>query len=360
MQIEVLRPQDMTAQRMARWAELQAGDITLDSPFLSPDWARTLERVQRQTSRQIRVAVAIVEGRDVAFLPVRVGHLTAMPVGAPMCDYQGLVAEPGVRIDARRMIQALGVQRYDFCHMIEDQAAFAPYARGRQLSHIVDVAMGYDAYEAARREAGTSVLKDCDRKRRKVEREIGPSIFTAFSRSQADFDQLVAWKRAQLDATGQTDIFDAGWTLRLMQDLFERRDPDFGAGLFTLHFGDRLAAVHLHLHGKQTVHGWLIAHEPEFERYSPGILLFQDILRWMDATPYSRLDLGPGDYRFKRELANTGVGVTHGFVGGVAPAALVRHAVYGVRRAAEALPLGKMSELPGKAMRRVDVLRGLR
>ncbi|MFZ3005587.1 MAG: cellulose biosynthesis protein CelD, partial [Phenylobacterium sp.] len=40
--------------------------------------------------------------------------------------------------------------------------------------------------------------------------------------------------------------------------------------------------------------------------------------------------------------------------------ALVRHAAYGVRRAAEALPLGRMSELPGKAMRRVDVLRGLR
>ena len=87
---------------------------------------------------------------------------------------------------------------------------------------------------------------------------------------------------------------------------------------------------------------------------------FQEILRWMDATRYSRLDLGPGDYRFKRELANTGVWVTHGFVGGVAPAALVRHAAYSVRRAAEALPLGKMSELPGKAMRRVDVLRGLR
>ncbi|WP_421933844.1 GNAT family N-acetyltransferase [Phenylobacterium sp.] len=360
LHIEVLRPQDMTAQRLARWAALQATDITLDSPFLSPDWARAVAGVQRQTSRQVRVAVAVEDGRDVAFLPVRVGHLTAMPVGAPMCDYQGLVAEPGARIDIRKMIQALGVQRFDFCHMIEAQAVFAPYARGRDLSHVVDVTEGYEAYEAARREAGTSVLKDCDKKRRKVEREIGPAVFTPFSRSQADFDQLVAWKRAQLDATGQTDIFDAGWTLRLMQDLFERRDPDFGAALFTLHFGDRLAAVHLHLHGKQTIHGWLIAHDPEFERYSPGILLFQDILRWMDATPYTRLDLGPGDYRFKRELANAGVWVTHGFVGGVAPAALVRHAAYGVRAAAEALPLGKMSALPGKAMRRMDVLRGLR
>jgi hypothetical protein len=31
-----------------------------------------------------------------------------------------------------------------------------------------------------------------------------------------------------------------------------------------------------------------------------------------------------------------------------------------LRQAAEALPLGPVSELPGKAMRRLDLLRGLR
>ena len=39
--------------------------------------------------------------------------------------------------------------------------------------------------------------------------------------------------------------------------------------------------------------------------------------------------------------------------------ALARRAAYGVRRAAEALPLGRMSALPGKAMRRMDLWRGL-
>jgi CelD/BcsL family acetyltransferase involved in cellulose biosynthesis len=42
------------------------------------------------------------------------------------------------------------------------------------------------------------------------------------------------------------------------------------------------------------------------------------------------------------------------------PALLVRSAAYGVRAAAEALPLGKVSQLPGKAMRRMDQWRGLR
>lgn len=75
--------------------------------------------------------------------------------------------------------------------------------------------------------------------------------------------------------------------MRLIRALFESRDPDFGAILFTLRIGQKLAAVHLHLRGRKTIHGWLIAHDPEFERYSPGILLFQDILRWMDTTPSS-------------------------------------------------------------------------
>ena len=52
--------------------------------------------------------------------------------------------------------------------------------------------------------------------------------------------------------------------------------------------------------------------------------LFQDILRWMDDAPYSRLDLGSGDYRFKRELSNVKVGVTHGFIGSPSAAALMR------------------------------------
>jgi hypothetical protein len=50
----------------------------------------------------------------------------------------------------------------------------------------------------------------------------------------------------------------------------------------------------------------------------------------------------------------------HGFVGLPSTATFVRHAADGVRRAAEALPLGPVSDLPGKAMRRLDLIRGLR
>ena len=204
------------------------------------------------------------------------------------------------------------------------------------------------------------MLKDIDKRRRKVEREVGTAAFAAHSRDQATFDQLIEWKRRQYRATGQTDIFEAAWTKRLLAALFAAGEDEFGGRLFSLHIDGKLAAVHFHLFGRRTIHAWIIAHDETFERYSPGLMLFQDILRWMDGQPYEVLDLGAGDYRFKQQLANRRTPVAHGFVGRLSPASLMRHAEYGVRAAAERLPLGSVSALPGKAMRRMDLLRALR
>jgi CelD/BcsL family acetyltransferase involved in cellulose biosynthesis len=337
--VDVLRPKCLPSDLAARWRELQRTNRAWDSPFLTPCWARSVEAARGDDS--VRVVVVSEGDEPRAFLSATTGRMTAIAAGGAMCDYEG-------------------VGRYDFSHILEEAQAFAPYGRGESRSWIIDLPDGYEAYAAGRRAEGVSALKEFDRKRRKVEREVGPTRFTARATSKADFDRMIALKRDQYHATGQTDVFAAGWTLRLVEALFGLEAPGYGGQFFTLHFGDELAAVQFHLVGEHTIHAWMIAHEPAFERYSPGLLLFQDILRWMDGGPYDRLDLGYGDYRFKRELSNTQQTLIHGFVGDASAASLVREAAYGVRRVAEALPLGRASELPAKAMRRLDLLRGLR
>ena len=233
--------------------------------------------------------------------------------------------------------------------------ASAPFLCHRRLG------AGYAAYAEARRAAGSGVIKDIDKRRRKVEREVGATRFTAHDTCADALDQLLAWKRAQYRATGQTDLFATTWTRQLLCSLFSAAASEgFGGCLFTLHIGEALAAVQFNLLGRRTIHAWIIAHDEAFERYSPGLLLFQDILKWMDQTPYDTLDLGAGDYRFKQQLASRRRPVAHGFVGRPSPASLLRGAQYGVRAAAERLPLGAVSQLPAKAMRRMDLWRGLR
>lgn len=357
MLFESILPSELTPDEVARWTALQKPG--LDSPFLSPHWARAVERARPEGWMRTRVAI-LRDGAQEGYFSVRVSGATAMPAGAPMCDYQGVVAPPEMAIDVRALVSSLRVRRLDFSHMLAEQTAFAEYARGGDSSWVVDVSGGFEAYQAERKAAGVGVLKDAAKKRRKAERELGEVRFTPFAKDDAAFDQLIEWKRAQFIATGQTDIYETPWTSRLMRQLYEDATPEFGASLYTLHMGGELAAVHLHLHGREVVHGWIIAHNPKFERYSPGILLFVDILQWMNGTPYNRLDLGPGQYRFKAELSNAAQKVIQGYVGLPSAATLRRAAAYGVIRVAEALPLGSASHLPAKAVRRMDRWRGLR
>lgn len=358
MKIDVIRPRDLTRRQIDQWAAFQGLCPVRDNPFLSPHWAVAVERAQMRGDNDPGLRVAVI-GEDEGFFPARVGSVTAMPAGAPMVDYQAVIGRPGLEVDPKALVRALGVSRLDFNHMLEDQTAFAPYLRGPAQSWVVDLGDGYKAYDAQTR-ARSGVIKDIERKRRRVERDIGAARFTALSTSAEDFRQVIDWKRVQYRSTNQPDIFKTDWCMRLVDNLFEQREAGFGGGLFTLHVNGELAAGHFHLRGASTIHGWLISHNPAFERFSPGMLLFQDILKWMPDAGYSRLDLGCGDYRFKRELSNIQVRTGYGFVGTPSPATLARKLAYSLRGAAERLPLGRASALPGKAMRRLDLMRALR
>jgi CelD/BcsL family acetyltransferase involved in cellulose biosynthesis len=170
---------------------------------------------------------------------------------------------------------------------------------------------------------------------------------------------MIAWKRAQYRASGQTDIFQAAWTEALLRSLFVRNEPEFGGAFFTLHVDGKLAAAHFALRQGPVLHAWFIAHDEAFARYSPGVILINEILKWAPGHGVRELDLGPGDYRFKQSLANVKRDVAHGYIGRPSAAALARGAAYRVRATAEALPLGRFSALPGKAMRRLDLIRSL-
>lgn len=358
MSIDLVPALDLGADDIAAWSRLQ-GDGVLSSPFLSPHWLQAAARAGGPDAARAKVAVLREGGEARAFLPARTGRITAMPVGAPLCDYQGLVAAPDARVDCRQWVRALGVQRLDFSALLLEAPGFEGCVRGQAVSHVIDLRRGFDAYAADRQAAGSDMLKDCAKKRRKLEREQGEVIFTAESASSADFERLIAWKRAQYAETGQTDVLACAWPSKLLRDLFERRDEALRGVLFTLHAGGKLAAAHFALCTPRIAHAWFIAHDDGLHRYSPGLILMAELARWAGARGMAEFDLGPGDYRFKLSFANHQRPIGHGFVGGLAPAAILRAAEYRVRRAAEALPLGRFSALPGKAMRRLDLWRGL-
>jgi CelD/BcsL family acetyltransferase involved in cellulose biosynthesis len=299
-------------------------------------------------------------GRAVGFLPARTGTFTALPVGAPFSDYQAVICEPGLDFDPLAIIRALGVHRYDFTSLLANQEPMARYGRDTNETRLVDLPDGYAAYEAEQKANGAKIFKRLGTSRRNAERNFGPLRFTAMSPSAETLEQLIAMKSAQLRETGKSDIFGPRWSHRLIHDLWRSEVPGFGACLFTLHAGDELAAMHLHLRNGRVLSGWLIAHIEKFQSFSPGVLLFQEILQWMETVGLTRLDLGVGDYQFKRAFANITQGIVSGSVGVPSPVTWMRQAAYGAASITEALPLGKFSHYPARARRRLDVIRSLR
>ena len=110
---------------------------------------------------------------------------------------------------------------------------------------------------------------------------------------------------------------------------------------------------------KRRDHGWFVAYDVNFGQHSPGQLLFGQLIRDMENTPYRILDFGSGDYRFKHEFCNLERAVAHGTISGGGVSGLARNAFYGARQWAENQKNERLARLPGKAMRRLDTYRGL-
>ncbi len=356
--IEVIKPSELDAGQKELWQSWQAADEDFSSPYFHPQWAAHVGAVRKD----VRIGVFLDgAGREKGFLPFqRPSRHCALPAGGPLCDYQGVIAAPRSHFNAMDILAALDVGRFDFANLLVKQSPFAPFARHVHVSHIIDMGKGHEAYITERREHGSSESKRARKRARKMAREQGALRLVVGDAEQNSFDRLIAWKTEQYHRTGQPDIFLRPWARDLVNNIFASRDADFGGVLFSLYAGDRLVALNFCLRAGPVLHCWFIAHDPAFSHYSPGLILFEEILAHMEGMGCHTLDLGAGDYRFKRNLANTVRPLCGGFVGGKALSAQIRRMEYAVRWFCEALPLGPLSALPGKAMRRADLLGGLK
>lgn len=356
MRVDIIKPSELDESLVAQWNALRATDPNLANPYFSTGWAKAVGNIRPKDSR-----VAIIEdsGKIIGFLPYRKGLMTAMPLGAPMSDYQAMIAAPGTEICPKPLLNAMNVGRFDFTHFVCDQTQFSKHFKGQSISHIVDLTEGLDTYMRFKTKLGSKVFKRTAKKIRRAEREVGPVRLTSTSNDQDAFDKMVRWKQAQYIATGTVDIFKHNWTLDLMRACFERDDPDFKGVLTTLHIGDDLAAVLFSLVSGRVLHGWFVAYDINFSDHSPGQLLFACLIEDMENTPFRILDFGSGDYRFKHEFCNLERAVAHGTISGGGISGMTRNVFYGARQWAENQNNERLARLPGKAMRRLDTYRGL-
>jgi CelD/BcsL family acetyltransferase involved in cellulose biosynthesis len=295
----VLRPEDLGEGERERWRALRAASTAPRNPFMEPEFTDAVGRVRPRA----RVAV-VYEGREpVGFLPHergRSGRGQALAYG--VSDAQGAVLAPGLGLNADELLRACSLTSFAFDNLEAEQDLFVPYAAAEYAAYVIDVEKGYETYESVLRAQSPKFLKTTLAKERRLGRQVGELRFVFDERDPAALRTLMAWKSAQYRRTGRRDRFSQDWISRLVHTLHETRAADCSGTLSVLYAGDRPVAAHFGLRSATVLACWFPSYEPEFSKYSPGLVLHLRMAEAAAAEGVGLLDLGRGAAEYKDSL----------------------------------------------------------
>ena len=325
--IDTLKPQALTAEDEALWTRLLKARPDLSGPYFDVRYVKAVG------ARVPRAGVARIwrGGRVAGFFPYQLRGDTLQPLGAPLTDYHGIICETGTTVAFDDLIVATGARRLSFQGWTGElpQAAKTVSLNRR----VADTSEGFDAWYARQEGEHHKFFKNIRRCERNVEKDFGGFTFTWERVTPDMLDWVLNIKRAQYKHCGLHDIFDCGWTQDLLRALASFDDPAYGlrAGVFR-HDG-KVVAAEIGLLGEDQVHLWFPAYDPAYYRYSIGILLVVQMIRYLAPQGVKRFDFGTGGEEYKDPLTVHAEAVREGTL------------IYGLHPVSQALDL-----LPGETL----------
>lgn len=353
LDVETLHPRDLTQADLRTWREMAAAEPAFASPLLGPDFARAVGAVRDDA----RVAVIRREGQTLGFLPHhrRPGAM-ARAIGSPLSDYHGLVSRADAGLDAAQVLRAADLTAYRYTGLIDPHGVFGQTAR--KTAHVIDLATkgwgGTDAeaYLEAVRAASPKKIKNWRRLDSKLEREMGTIELVAADRSREAFDQLIAWKREQLERTGVHDFLRPAWVQGLLLDLFQKQTGPFQGLMINLYAGGQLVAGHFGVRLDGVYHPWIASTNPAYGEWSPGQIFFMRAIAAMPGLDLHHYDLGPGHDHYKGAYALSQVQIGDGTATASTMAGRMAHSLDGVMALAGSRGAGPV----GRLTRRMDAI----
>lgn len=303
--VEAMEVSQLGAAELELWRAFRAADPALASPYFDPRFVQ----IAADIAPGARVAVVREGGAVRGFLPFQQRGGLLQPLAAPLSDFHGLVAEPGLNV-AHLLPRLEGVHRARFTGLVRaGEADLSGLSPRRAMA--ADLSRGFEAYLAGR---DARFLKDKRRRRRALERDHGPLSFSFERPTLEQVDYVVDHKRVQIIRTHQYDVFACGWTVELMRTLAQVDAPDFGLRLAVLRAGGKLVAAELGLTSGGRHHLWFPIYDPAYARYSPGGLMTLDTLEAVAARGIQRVDFGVDADAYKHDFADPAELVYEGLI----------------------------------------------
>lgn len=349
---ELKRPSELSQAERGAWEEM-TDDPVFDSPYFRIEFAECCEAARGDT----RVLVAR-EGADIlGFLPLQLGKVGyARPLSGPLADVHGVITRQSDRVCLPDWLKAAGLPLFEYHSSLAIQPCWQETERYRDGSSIVDCSDGYEAFVERRKATEPKAFKNIRARRRKLEAEEGGFEFRLDDNSDEALQAMLGWKRAQYRQTNVFDVFSVPWTRRLIEAIRARRTDRFHPVMGSLRVNGQVIAAHFGMASERRVQYWFPAYDPAFNHVSPGLLLLLETIREAAAQGKSSVELGPGDYDFKRHLGSWQIPLCGGCVVTRSAVTALRSAAVALADASERVPLGTVARIPRRALKKADRL----
>lgn len=295
MRCSSVRPTELGGAELERWRTLAAATPGPRNPFLAPEYALAVGA----TRPQARVLVVEDAGEIVGFLAHELHGRVAKPLGAGLSDCEGWALAPGIDVPVGMALRHAGLAGWDFDCLLEGQVPPEAYRTRPERSPVVELPHGYDPYLDELRGRSKKWLASTFRKQRKLEREVGEVRFEFASTDEAALRALMRWKSGQYAQMGEWDRFADPTIVALVTDLMRTPSPACSGALSVLYAGDVPIAAHAGIWSESVLSWWFPAYDPEYGRYSPGILVLLHLLEGAAKHGVGLVDLGRGAHDYK-------------------------------------------------------------
>jgi CelD/BcsL family acetyltransferase involved in cellulose biosynthesis len=230
------------------------------------------------------------------------------------------VGEATLEVDAATLLKACGAHYFRFNHMPMTQKAFLPHVRFEQVSPVMELGGGWDAYlkrlSVVQNKATPGIVTAVKKSSNRIERDLGPLRFEMHESNKAVLETLMRLKTEQRARTVglADDPFAIPWVRAMMFTSVENSTPDFGCTLCALYAGETMVACHLGLRSRSTLHGWFSIYDPVHAYYQPTLILFLKLAQGGSADGVEIFDMGRGTQDYKMRFCTNSVPLGEGVV----------------------------------------------
>ncbi len=356
LKVSIIKTIELGPREIARWREIQFNTPHLQNPFLTPEWALIVAEARKDA----RTAIIEDDSKIIGFVSIQnAGGNTGMGLGNPICDYDGIICEDDANIDLAEVVRAFGLYRIDFSNL-PAQSAINKDAIKLETSSLTCNIKELREKIAQTSKKSSANLKNLSRIKRKLADNGHRVEFAIDIKDSTALEQMLVWKSAQYQSTGQSDILAHDWVGQTIRRVHDFKNEYFNGQLCALRIDGELAAVSTSINSGAVTHAWFTAYDPKFAKYSPGNLLFFEELMQADNSNVETYDFGTGHYSYKEHYANGEKIHGAGFYGAKNFQSFARQSAFDLAKKLAPSRNSFVANIVPKIMRRLDKIRALK